>query len=298
MVRALIACLALLFAAGGDPPKKPKVEKDAATKPAVQQPALKPASIDSNGYSDAPAFDEQAEAQLLDLANRDRALAGLPALARDEGLTRAARNHALLMAQQRDLSHQFAGEPALGGRIAAASDMRLDLAGENVALDMDIESAQDHLMASPHHRRNLLDPGFDVAGFAVARFDGRLYVVQDFAHRLTAYTLHQSEALVAGALNQWRSERRLASLTATAPSDIRDAACGMAQTNSLKTRTILELARRQPVLSYTQSNPDRLPSEANRVLANPQLKRASIGVCFARTAANPSGAYWIAIGFE
>ena len=44
-----------------------------------------------------------------------------PALALDQGLTRAARNHALAMAQAQQLSHQFAGEPALSRRIAAVT---------------------------------------------------------------------------------------------------------------------------------------------------------------------------------
>jgi uncharacterized protein YkwD len=298
MLRALIACLALLLAAAGDPPAKPGTTKANPAKTAAKQPMLKSASIDATGYPDTPAFDEQAEAQLLELANRDRAMAGLPALAIDQGLTQAARNHALAMAQAQQLSHQLAGEPVLTRRIAAVTDLRIDQAGENVALDMDIESAQDHLMASAPHRANLLDPSFNLAGFAVVRWDGRLYVVQDFVHRLSAYSLHQTETMVANALNRWRAQHGLAALTSTAPAGLRDAACGMAQTNTLGTKTIRELSQGHRVMTYTQSQPEVLPDGIDRILAMPQLKQVSVGICFGRSVSYPNGTYWVVVSSD
>lgn len=293
MLRALIACLALLLAAAGDPPAKPTKPNPAKAK----QPMLKAASIDDTG-SLTPAFDAQMEAQLLKLANRDRAVAGLPALAHDPGLTRAARNHALAMAQAQQLSHQFAGEPALTRRIAAATDLRIDQAGENVALDFDVESAQDHLMKSPPHRANLLDPAFNVAGFAVVRLDDRVYVVQDFARRFSAYSLHQTESMVANALNQWRKQRGLTALTAAAPAEIRDAACGMAQTNTLTTRTIRDLSQRHSVMTYTQAQPEVLPAGIASLFSSPKLKQVSVGICFGRSSTYPNGTYWVVLSSE
>ena len=293
MFRALIATLTLLLAMWGDP-QAPKAQ-DSTSKTPVQ-PSLRSASMDR--YPASAAFDEQAEAQLLRLVNQDRALAGLPVLEFNEGLTQAARKHAFAMAQQRQLSHQFAGEPALGSRIAEASDLRLDQAGENVALDLNVDSAQDHLMASPPHRRNLLDPGFNVAGFAVVRSDGRLYVVQDFAHRLTAYSLHQSEAQVADALNQWRMQHKLGALVATAPAEIRDAACGMAQTNMLNTKTIRALSEGRSLITYTQSQPQVLPNGIDRVVSSAKLKQVAIGVCFGRSSTYPNGTYWVVLSSQ
>lgn len=294
MLRALIATLTLLLAMWGDP-QAPKSQKS-ESKAAPDQPSLRSASLDR--YPASAAFDAQAEAQLLRLANQDRAIAGLPALELHGGLTQAARKHAFAMAQQRQLSHQFVGEPALGSRIAAASDLRLDQAGENVALDLNVDAAQDHLMASPPHRRNLLDPGFNIAGFAVVRSDGRLYVVQDFAHRLTAYSLHDTEAQVANALNQWRVQNKLSALTATAPAEIRDAACGMAQTNTLTTRTIRTLSQSHSVITYTQSQPQVLPNGIDRVISSAKLKQVAVGVCFGRSSSYPSGTYWVVLSSE
>ena len=294
MLRALITCFAFLLAAAGDPPSKPVKPNSSKTK----QPTLQSASIDATGYPDTAAFDPQAEAQLLELANRDRAIAGLPALAADPGLTRAARNHALVMAREQQLSHQFAGEPILTRRIAAATDLRIDQAGENVALDLDVQSAQDHLMKSPPHRANLLDPSFNVAGFAVVRSDGRVYVVQDFARRFAANSLHQTESMVANALNQWRKQRGLTALTAAAPAEIRDAACGMAQTNTLATRTIRDLSQGHSVMTYTQSQPEVLPAGIASIFSSPKLRQVSVGICFSRTSTYPTGTYWVVLSSE
>jgi len=40
-------------------------------------------------------------------------------------------------------------------------------------------------MRSPHHRENLLDPDYEVAGFAVVRNGNMIYVTEDFGLHLT-----------------------------------------------------------------------------------------------------------------
>jgi uncharacterized protein YkwD len=37
-------------------------------------------------------------------------------------------------------------------------------------------------MHSPHHRENLLNPDYNVAGFAVVRNGNTIYVTEDFGH--------------------------------------------------------------------------------------------------------------------
>jgi uncharacterized protein YkwD len=39
-------------------------------------------------------------------------------------------------------------------------------------------------MHSPHHRENLLNADYNVAGFAVVRTGSMIYVTEDFAHGL------------------------------------------------------------------------------------------------------------------
>ncbi len=64
--------------------------------------------------------------------------------------------------------------------------LQTDHVGENVAFNASAEKAFEALMQSPPHRRNLLDPTFNSAGFVAFWSGRRLYVVQDFAHRLPA----------------------------------------------------------------------------------------------------------------
>ena len=129
------------------------------------------------------AEDRAAESALLELANQRRSEAGVPPLRADKGLTEAARAHARLMVQREQLSHQFDGEPSLMPRLRE-SGLRINQAGENVALNASTKKAFEALMQSPPHRQNLLDPDFNVAGMAAFWSHGRLYVVQDFAHQL------------------------------------------------------------------------------------------------------------------
>ena len=86
------------------------------------------------------------------------------------------------MVKNQQLSHQFEGESSLMTRLTGAG-VQIDRAGENVAYNASAEKAFAALMQSPPHRRNLLDPNFNTAGFAAFWSNGRLYVVQDFVHQ-------------------------------------------------------------------------------------------------------------------
>ena len=55
--------------------------------------------MDSRSNPDSPEFDTEAETRLLEIANRDRAAAGLSMLEIHKGLTEAARQHAIAMAE-------------------------------------------------------------------------------------------------------------------------------------------------------------------------------------------------------
>ena len=131
-----------------------------------------------------PILRHRSGTPVLDMANRERAKAGLPPLQKDEGLTQAARAHGSAMAAQQKLSHQLSGEPNLEHRLAANTKTQLDQAGENVAFAPSVDQAQDSLMHSPPHRANLLNAGYNVAGFSVVRSGSFLYVTQDFGHSL------------------------------------------------------------------------------------------------------------------
>jgi len=138
------------------------------------------ATIPRPPYAVSAPYDIQ-EHQLLNLANQARAEAGLAPLYIDEGLTRAARRHSGLMASEKQLSHDLPGEPSLPQRLAAASNLELSAEGENVGFAPSVPEVHQGFMHSPHHRENLLNPDYNVAGFAAVRKGN---VTEDFGQSL------------------------------------------------------------------------------------------------------------------
>ena len=284
MLRLLIT-VALVLSGTGTPPEQAKV------KPANAKTSIAP------DFQPSPNFDEQAEQQLLEMANQARAKAGAPPLQFDEGLIQAARAHAEAMVRQQQLSHQFDGEPSLPRRLSASSPLRLDHAGENVALDTTPDQAHRHLMLSPPHRENLLDASYNVAGFGVVRKGDRLYVVQDFGHSLPATSPEQTEDAIAAAVSRARRAANLAALTRSSNPALRDAVCSMAKQDKLATHSMHELAQRYMVVSYTNMHPEVLPAAASRSIQDRNLKNVAVGTCYARTDTYPSGVYWVGLLF-
>ena len=282
MARALTFSLAMIFAAGAVLlPDRPAQ--------AAQQPVPAKASSQSSIY-----YDTEAERQLLEMANRERAKAGLPLLQVDDGLTRAARAHAAAMAGQQKLSHQLSGEPNLAHRLAANSKAHLDQSGENVAFAGSVNQAQDSLMHSPPHRANLLNAGYNVAGFSVVRSGSLLYVAQDFGHSLPNYSSEQADDLVAATVDHMRAQSRQPSLLRTDGREAAAAARAMANADSLHTAA----PHGRAILRYTTSDPQVIPTNASRAIADRSIRAFSVGSCYARTASYPSGVYWVTLRFD
>jgi uncharacterized protein YkwD len=252
----------------------------------------------ASDYQPSPSYDQPAEQRLLEMANQARTQVGAPPLQLDQGLILAARAHAEKMAEQRQLSHQFDGEPSLPHRLSAASPLHLDRAGENVALDTSVDQAHQHLMLSPPHRENLLDTGYNVAGFGVIRSGEHLYVVQDFGHSLPAYSTEQTEDAIANAVGRARLAAHLPALTRRSDAALREAVCSMAQEDRLATRSMHDLAQHYFVLSYTNMHPEVLPATATRLIADHNVRNMAVGVCYVRTGTYPGGVYWVGLLFQ
>ncbi len=280
MARTLIASLAIVLATGvailAFPPSLAAEQPSAAT-----------------NSRPSPTYDTEAERQLLDMANRERAKAGLPPLQKDEGLTQAARAHATAMAAQQKLSHQLSGEPNLEHRLAAHTKTQLDQAGENVAFAPSVDQAQNSLMHSPPHRANLLNAGYNVAGFSVVRRGSLLYVTQDFGHSLTTYSDEEAEVLIGRSVDRIRTQSHLPGLRRMDGKEAASTACAMAEADSL--RTPAPSARQ--VLRYTTSQPQIIPESAFRAVQNRSGESFAAGSCYARTRSYPTGMYWVAILF-
>jgi uncharacterized protein YkwD len=116
----------------------------------------------------APAGREEVEARLLALVNRARREAGVPPLRGCPALARVARRHAGDMLARGFFGHR---SPAGGGLRARLAVEAIDYlhAGENLAVASSPERAHDALMASPSHRKNLLDRRYTHLGVGAAR---------------------------------------------------------------------------------------------------------------------------------
>jgi uncharacterized protein YkwD len=263
------------------------VSNDVSTK----QPT--PQSNSAAGASSGEDF--AAENELLAAANKNRELAGVPALRMDDSLREAARTHARLMVSSGLLEHQLSGESSLLDRIAVVSPLKMDRVGENIAYANGAPDANDALMHSPPHRENLLDRGFNVAGIAAVWSKGRLYVVQDFAHEIPTYSAQQSGKLVGRAIGEVRQQAGLPELTQLTPANLDQATCSLATQSRQNAHLLATAYENRRIITYTQSRPEVLPQAAVTMLRDPGVRQFAVGACYARSAAYPTGTYWVAI---
>lgn len=161
-------------------------------------------------WAQAPA-DPALEAALLHETNRVRAEHGLEPLRADPGLARAARAHASENAARGVLDH---GSPdpdrdTPSERVARAGVALVEI-GENLARipgGAVAERALEGWLASPPHRRNLLEPAFTHVGFGAAPGPGGRYLVQLFGTRPWVRTRAEARAATAAEV-RWRVEVR------------------------------------------------------------------------------------------
>jgi uncharacterized protein YkwD len=295
--RLLLAFLLVTGAATVQPENRLLAAQTPGTAGQPPQATLRPAAAKA---PDIPFTDYEfhSEDQLLALANQSRHQAGAPPLKLDAGLSQAARTHALAMLEAHQLSHQFVGEPSLAVRLAATTKLQLDQEGENVALDYDAVHGHEHLMLSPPHRANLLNPAYNVIGLGVIRSGDRLYIVQDFGHALPNYSSAEVKDRIAQAVSQTRHQNGQPALLRHDLPVADEAACSMAQADKLGTSPVQKLTERATVLTYTSLHPETLPGGSTHAIASPNLHSFSVGVCYARTETYPTGVHWVVLSLE
>lgn len=132
---------------------------------------------------------------LFESANHERSAHGLDPLKWSATLAKAAHHHALRMAAQNTLSHQFPGEPGMAER-ASQAGARFSSLAENVAEGASAESIHRQWMNSPPHRANLLDAQLDSVGIAVAEHNGVLFAVEDFSLEAGKPSVEEQEGIV------------------------------------------------------------------------------------------------------
>lgn len=124
------------------------------------------------------------EAQVLALTNRERRLRGCADLRPSRPLILSARRHTVAMASADDMSHQLPGEPYFSARITRAGYRDWRLVAENIAQGFSGPVAVVRAwMASPGHRRNILDCRLRDLGVGVVLLNGELWWTQNFGWR-------------------------------------------------------------------------------------------------------------------
>jgi hypothetical protein len=135
------------------------------------------------------------ERLLFNAVNHERAKRKLPLLKWDDGLARAARKHAEVMAEHDLLEHQLPGEADLATRAREAGATFSHIA-ENIGMGQSADKFHDGWMQSPGHRANILDDIADSVGIAVVEGDGELYAVEDFARAVAVLSIGEQEKRV------------------------------------------------------------------------------------------------------
>lgn len=124
--------------------------------------------------------DHPFEQRVLELVNVERARHGLAPLRYQRQLDQASEGHNRQQVATRTMAHDGIGDGDPGSRIRATGFNRSW--GENVATGQTSpEQVVAEWMASPGHRRNILDPSFSYLGVSYATAaDGRSYWAQSF----------------------------------------------------------------------------------------------------------------------
>lgn len=240
-----------------------------------------------------PSKVSSQQRRLFDLVNAERAKAGLSRLQWDDHLAEAARAHTRMMADRRELSHQFPGEAPLPQR-AGAAGARFNSVAENVGYAGDVSALHRNFMRSPRHRANILNPDSNAIGIALAEKDDELYVTEDFAGLLTPYSTDQFRDQVIAAFSRLRQNKGLPPMAAHPDPRLQQAACNAKRDaqNLIKT---FPGATNLAMFSATQ--PGDLPSSMQRAATDKSLRRMQIGVCFKTDEKAGFSKYWVIAAF-
>jgi uncharacterized protein YkwD len=234
-----------------------------------------------------------AEKQLFDLVNREREKAKLSKLEWSDRLAQAALAHSKLLAENRDLSHQFSGEPIVQERVGATG-LRFNSVAENVAAAPDIDTAHAALMKSPGHRANILHQDYNAIGISIVERDHELYVTQDFAHTLVTYTEKQFRDAIVSGFNQARRTRGLRPVDVIIDPRLKKAACAQdMNTNAL----IQNTPGATGLLVFSQSEIGALPDDLKKFTADKAVERMNIGVCLQTGGKTGFSKFWVVAAF-
>lgn len=242
---------------------------------------------------------DKAAAFALSLLNADRARHDLPALLWDDALASVARAHSADMRDNHFFSHRSPSTGLHTERLAR-SGYRAVASAENLAMNVSIHEAEQGLMHSLGHRRNILDPHLTHVGIGVAgeeRGEGhrRWWVTQLFSRPVRDIEPAHEAARLLETINAARADSGRGAVAADANLDlVAETAARAAASGDLQgvTQAALDDARDRGLLhgrlrAWAAMTPELSRLELPGMLREPSVKRLGIGVFQAR---DPGGA--------
>ena len=223
----------------------------------------------SSTRADAQLQRNDSERQLFEALNGERAAQGLSALRWDAALFKAARLHALRMADLNMLEHQLPSESNLEERLAEAG-AHFSVIAENIAVGANPQSIHQGWMDSPGHRKNILDPRLTSVGIAAVHGPGGLFAVQDFSHVVPELSVEQQEEKVISLLTAQGFQMSNATEAArkTCASD-----AGFAGSSA------------RAMVRFEVSDLNKLPEDVEKKMRSGPYNKAAVGACRANAAA-------------
>jgi uncharacterized protein YkwD len=235
----------------------------------------------------------QRERQLFDMVNHEREKNGLNRLEWNDRLAQAALAHSKLLAENRDLSHQFPGEANMQERVGGTG-LRFNSVAENVAAAPDVVTAHNGLMKSPGHRANILHQDYNAIGISIVEHDHELFFTQDFAHTLVSYTEKQFQQATVSAFNQARHARGLPPVDIVIDPRLRRSACAQDMNTE---KLIQNIPGATGILVFSQSEPGALPDDLRKFTADRTLARMNVGVCLQTGGKTGFSKFWVVAAF-
>lgn len=163
------------------PTRAPSTPKTTAA-PSAPKATAAPSAAKTTAAPSAPKTTAPASgisARIVQLVNSERSEVGCAPLVVNAKLTKAAQAHSKDMAAHQNMSHTGSDGSSPGDRIQGAG-YSWSTYGENVAYGYTTpESVMAGWMASPGHKRNILDCSFKEIGVGLAQPGS--YWTQDFA---------------------------------------------------------------------------------------------------------------------
>lgn len=199
----------------------------------------------------------------------------------------------MLLAKNNALSHQFPDEPELVERLGASGG-RFTFCAENIARADSAEEAHAGLMNSAGHRANILSSRYNAIGIGTVESQGHLFVTEDFAVVLPAFSEARFSDALTQSINKARAAKHLFRLQIRDESRLRSAACA-AHTN-VRSLVGADLSNSEMVL-FTVSDPQVLPERLLQFVQDQRWRRLDLGVCFHPDPKHGYANFWVAAVF-